>query len=252
MNYRTLSPNIGVKSVDETVCFYTETLGFNLLASVPSAEGKGLQWAMVAHGEVILMFQEIGNLKEEYPELADRPLLGALTFYVKMKNMHELYEKLKDTEYLAHDMNKTFYGADEFAIMDNNGHILTITEDKQESEAIKNYDNFFLPVESIPESVHFYADILGLEKKFEFPEQGMVAFKVGSEEPAIILKDRTKIPGALPTIWMEVEDVVSVYEKLKEKGLRFLSTPFRIKTGWAVEFSDPTGNRLGFTDYKKE
>lgn len=128
MEYQTLSPNIGVKSVDETVQFYTETLGFNLIMSVPAPTGS-LQWAMVANGGATLMFQEIGNLVEEYPQLANRPVLGTMTFYVKMKGMQTLYEKLQGTKYLAKKMHKTFYGAEEFAIFDNNGHILTVTED---------------------------------------------------------------------------------------------------------------------------
>lgn len=128
MEYQTLSPNIGVKSVDETVQFYTETLGFNLIMSVPAPTGN-LQWAMVANGGATLMFQEMGNLIEEYPQLSERPILGAMTFYVKMKGMQTLYEKLQGTTFIAKEMHKTFYGADEFAIFDNNGHILTITED---------------------------------------------------------------------------------------------------------------------------
>lgn len=251
MEYQTLSPNIGVRNVDETVQFYTETLGFNLIMSVPSPKG-GLQWAMVANGGATLMFQEMGNLIEEYPQLAERLVLGAMTFYLKMKGMQALYDKLKGTEYIAKELHKTFYGADEFAIFDNNGHILTITEDVVEPTAIKNYDNLFLPAENYKESVQFYSEVLGLEKKFEFAEQGMVAFKVGNEEPAIILKDKTKMPNIIPTIWIEVEDAKAVYEKMKANGVAFLSEPFRIRTGWAVEFNDPSGNRLGFTDYKSE
>lgn len=251
MKYQTLSPNIGVKNVDETVLFYTETLGFNLIMSVPSPKG-GLQWAMVANGGATLMFQEMGNLIEEYPQLAERPVLGAMTFYLKMKGMQALYDKLQGTEFIAKEMHKTFYGADEFAVFDNNGHILTITEDTVEPTGIKNYDNFFLPADNYQESMVFYSDVLGLEKKFEFAEQGMVAFKVGNEEPAIILKDKTKMPNTIPTIWIEVEDAKAVYEKMKTKGVTFPSEPFRIRTGWAVEFNDPSGNRLGFTDYKPE
>lgn len=55
---------------------------------------------------------------------------------------------------------------------------------------------------------------------------------------------------AEPTIWIEVEDAKAVYEQMKARGAKFLSEPFRIRTGWAVEFNDPSGNRLGFTDYK--
>lgn len=251
MEYQTLSPNIGVESVDETVQFYTETLGFNLIMSVPSQK-NGLQWAMVANGGATLMFQETGNLIEEYPQLTERSVLGAMTFYLKMKGVQALYDKFKGTKVIVKEMHKTFYGADEFAIFDNNGHILTITEDTIEPTAIKNYDNFFLPANNYQESVLFYSEVLGLEKKFEFAEQGMVAFKVGNEEPAIILKDKTKMPNTIPTIWIEVEDAKAVCGKMKAKGVVFLSEPFRIRTGWAVEFNDPSGNRLGFADYKSE
>ena len=116
---------------------------------------------------------------------------------------------------------------------------------------MKNYDNLFLPAENFEESKDFYSKILGLEIKFEFSNQGMIAFKVGNEEPAIILKDKNKFPNFKPTIWMEVDDVKEQYEKLKIKGVQFLSEPFKIRTGWAVEFIDPAGNNLGITDYKQ-
>ena len=117
---------------------------------------------------------------------------------------------------------------------------------------MKNYDNLFLPTENIEESRKFYSDVLGLPIKFDFANQGMIAFKVGNEEPAIILKDKAKFPNAKPTIWIEVENVKEIYEKLKSKGVQFISEPFKIRTGWAVEFTDPSGNQLGFADYINE
>ena len=75
---------------------------------------------------------------------------------------------------------------------------------------------------------------------------------MGDEEPAIILKDKTKFPNTKPTIWLEVDDVKQIYDELQEKGVSFLSPPFPIRTGWAIEFLDPSGNVLGFTDYKAE
>ena len=83
--------------------------------------------------------------------------------------------------------------------------------------------------------------------KFEFAVQGMIAFNVGNEEPAIILKDKKKFPNAKPTVWIEVDDVRKIYQE--NKNLNYLSEPFQIRTGWAVEFTDPSGNQLGFTDY---
>ncbi|MFT3993566.1 MAG: VOC family protein [Dysgonomonas sp.] len=114
---------------------------------------------------------------------------------------------------------------------------------------MKNYDNVFLPADDMEQSMKFFSETLGLAVKFDFSDKGMVAYKVGDEEPAIILKDRKKFPDAKPTIWFEVQDVKDMYQKLKERGVSFLSKPFKIRTGWAVEFSDPSGNRLGITDY---
>ena len=115
-----------------------------------------------------------------------------------------------------------------------------------------NYDNFFLPAENFEESKRFFAEVLKLKIKFDFSEIGMIAFSVGDEEPAIILKDKKKFLNTKPTIWIEVDDVKQIYDELQGKGVSFLSQPFPIRTGWAIEFLDPSGNVLGFTDYKAE
>lgn len=117
---------------------------------------------------------------------------------------------------------------------------------------MKNYDNFFFPSDNFEDSKKFYSEVLGLPIKFDFSQHGMIAYKVGEEEPAIIIKDKSKFPNAKPALWIEVADVQLIYPDLKKKGVTFLSEPFKIKTGWAVEFNDPSGNLLGLTDYKNE
>lgn len=112
---------------------------------------------------------------------------------------------------------------------------------------MKRYDNFLLPADDLEKGREFYGDILGLSIKFDFSSRGFLAFKVGSEEPAIILRTA----GNKPAIWFEVGDVGMAYEELKKKGVIFLSEPFEIPTGLAVEFEDPFGNLLGITDYSK-
>jgi predicted enzyme related to lactoylglutathione lyase len=116
---------------------------------------------------------------------------------------------------------------------------------------MKNYDNFFLPSNDLAEAKVFYQGLLGLPIKFDFSDMGMVAFKIGENEPAIILKDTRKFSDVKPTIWFVVDDVPEEYRRLTEKGLKFLTPPFEIHTGMAVEFEDPFGNRLGLTDYSK-
>ncbi|MGO8806937.1 MAG: VOC family protein [Candidatus Bathyarchaeia archaeon] len=114
-----------------------------------------------------------------------------------------------------------------------------------------DYDNFFLPSGDLEKGKAFYQGVLGLRLKFDFSDMGMVAFKVGENEPAIILKDTCKFSAAKPTIWFVVDNVQEEYKRLGAKGLKFLSEPFEIHTGLAVEFEDPYGNRLGITDYSK-
>lgn len=117
---------------------------------------------------------------------------------------------------------------------------------------MKDYDNFFLPANNLESAKDFYKNILGLSVKFDFSERGMVAFKVGKQEPAIIIKDTNKFQKMKPTIWFVVDNVKEKYEELKGKGIKFLSEPFQIPTGMAVEFEDPFENRLGITDYSKK
>lgn len=117
---------------------------------------------------------------------------------------------------------------------------------------MRSYDNYFFGAKDLKESRKFYLEKLGLALKFDFTDKGMVAFNVQDEEPAIILKDLKAFPEVKPTIWFVVDDVQLEYQKLKEKGVKFLSEPFEILTGMAVEFEDPSGNRLGITDYSKQ
>lgn len=125
MQYQSITANIGVKNVNETVQFYTEKLGFDLIMSNP--EEGDLIWAMVSNGHVFLMFQDNNSLKEEYPELQTTGQ-GCITFYVKIKGMTELFEQLKGSDMIVKPLATTPYGVDEFAIRDNNGYILTIAE----------------------------------------------------------------------------------------------------------------------------
>jgi predicted enzyme related to lactoylglutathione lyase len=115
---------------------------------------------------------------------------------------------------------------------------------------VKSYDNFFLPAADLGRAKDFY-ERLGLSLKFDFTDRGMVAFRVGREEPAIILKETSKFPDAKPAIWFVVDDVREEYGRLRKNGIVFLSEPFEILTGLAAEFEDPFGNRLGITDYSR-
>ncbi len=126
MKLQSLTPNLMVKNVNKTIEFYTNILGFELLQTVP--EEGNFDWGFVQSGEVKFMFQKESSIKSEYKELEDYKNGGALTFYIKVSELQKLYESIKDKTNIIKPMHKTFYGANEFAILDINNFVLTFSE----------------------------------------------------------------------------------------------------------------------------
>jgi lactoylglutathione lyase len=77
---------------------------------------------------VEIMFQARASLEEELPALKQKEIGGALTFYIEVEDVKGLYTRLRESVTIVQDMHKTFYGAEEFAIHDCNGLILTFAE----------------------------------------------------------------------------------------------------------------------------
>ena len=124
--YQSITTNIMVKNVKETIKFYEEKLGFQKVLSVPE-EGEILNFAIIAKDNIAIMFQEQNNLTEEYPTLKVENIKPTFTLFITVENVQKLYEDLKDKVEIAKELHKTFYGKDEFAIFDNNKNILTIS-----------------------------------------------------------------------------------------------------------------------------
>lgn len=124
--YETVTTNIMVKNVKETIAFYEEKLGFQKVLSVPES-GDVLNFAILVKDKISIMLQEQHNLIEEYPALNTEEIKPTFTLFITVSDVAALYEELKDKVTLAKDLHKTFYGKDEFAVFDNNGNILTIS-----------------------------------------------------------------------------------------------------------------------------
>ncbi len=123
--YESITVNIMVKSVGETIKFYEEKLGFEKVLSVPDT-GEILDFAIIRKDNISIMLQEENSLVSEYPTLKTERLTPAFTLFITVQDVRKLYDELKGKVELAKDIHKTFYGKDEFAIFDNNGNILTI------------------------------------------------------------------------------------------------------------------------------
>ncbi len=123
-----LSPNLFVKDIRATLDFY-KLLGFSLTMSVPGENEDDLVWAMVTNGKVTFMFQSFKSIGDTLPQIR-RQEGGPLLFYIKVQRIREFFESIREKTTLVHGLQKTFYGATEFSIVDINDFMLTFAEDE--------------------------------------------------------------------------------------------------------------------------
>jgi uncharacterized glyoxalase superfamily protein PhnB len=123
---QSLTPNIFVSDIRQTIAFYQQ-LGFELVMTVPE-EGDYV-WAMMTSGSVSFMFQTFDSLGNELPEIS-RQNGGSLIFYIKVENIMHFFETIKNKVAILKGLEKTFYGATEFSILDNNAYVLTFAENE--------------------------------------------------------------------------------------------------------------------------
>ncbi len=89
-----------------------------------------LVWAMMSCGNVSFMFQSFESLGSELPEIS-RQDGGSLLLYIQIKEIRQYHDRIMDKVNVIKGLEKTFYGATEFAIQDLNGYILTFAEEKK-------------------------------------------------------------------------------------------------------------------------
>jgi predicted enzyme related to lactoylglutathione lyase len=116
-------------------------------------------------------------------------------------------------------------------------------------------DNIMLAVGDLQQARTFYESTLGLSVKFAVPQAGVVGYRLGPEEPGLMIRVQSIPPSPprdTPRVWLEVKDARAAAAALRQNGARVLGEPMEILTGWAVELADPWGNVLGLTDYVKD
>ena len=122
---------------------------------------------------------------------------------------------------------------------------------------ILGVDNVLFAVGDFARAREFYGNRLGLELKFEFDEVGILGFRLGPEEPGLVVRvqpdlaERSNDPASA-RVWLEVPDARAAGAQLIEAGLEPVGEAPEIPTGWMIEFADPWGNVVGLTDYVKQ
>ena len=126
-----LTPNLMVEDVAQTLAFYRETLGFEVLTTLP--EQEPFDFAIVHRDGVELMFQSRLSLSDNVPALNGSPIGASQTFYIEVTGVRDLYESLRDKVEIVVDFHTTFYGTQEFYFRDLNGYILSFSESNSQT-----------------------------------------------------------------------------------------------------------------------
>lgn len=133
MKWNQMIPEFDVFNLDETLHFYVDLIGFKVAYDRP--EDK---FAFLELEDVQFMVQEIDkeNLKWDTGELK-YPLGVGINFQIDVKNIDEIYNRLKEDNYkIFVEMEDHYYRKDdemlgerEFLVQDPNGFVLRFAQD---------------------------------------------------------------------------------------------------------------------------
>lgn len=133
----TLTPNLMTDSVNDSIAFYRDRLGFRFIVGVPfdseemvcdDPDRASLQWAMVERDGARIMFQARASLAHDFAPLGGVPIGASATLYLELEGLDALLALAGDGVEVAVPERVTFYGMREVWIKDNNGYLLTLAE----------------------------------------------------------------------------------------------------------------------------
>lgn len=121
-----LTPNLLVASVERSLAFYVDTLGFARGMTVP--DESPFAFGSVTGGAVEIFFNEITGAVKEYPGFAGKPIGCTGTLFIEVEGINALYDRLKGRVKIVMPLETKFYGMREFAIDDPDGYVITFAE----------------------------------------------------------------------------------------------------------------------------
>ncbi len=136
MNWNQMIPEFDVFSLDESINFYVDLIGFSIVY-----ERKEDKFVFLQLENIQIMLQEI-NKKENKWETAklEYPLGRGINFQIDVTNIDKIYNKLKEGKYkIFVDIENHWYrkdniliGCREFLVQDPNGYVLRFSEDLED------------------------------------------------------------------------------------------------------------------------
>lgn len=140
MKANKLTPNFEVADIKQTVKFYQDNFGFNLIMAVPETQDRIDQlfaddmeyvYALVFKDNIELMFQRTDTFKVDVVFSKGLAIAASVSFYMEVEGIEEFYQEIKYKEINATELKTAWYGMREFYMQDINGYILGIAEKVQ-------------------------------------------------------------------------------------------------------------------------
>jgi lactoylglutathione lyase len=125
-HFKKLTPNLIVASVERSLAFYVDTLGFERGMTVPDA--SPFVFASVTSGPVEIFFNDAAAAVKEYPAFSGKPIGATGTLFIEVDGVDALHDRLKSTVKIVMPLVTQFYGMREFAIEDPDGYVITFAE----------------------------------------------------------------------------------------------------------------------------
>jgi uncharacterized glyoxalase superfamily protein PhnB len=119
------TPVLFVQEVEPCVRFWTDRLGFQKTGEVP--DGDKLAFAMLAKGNVELMYQSYASAEKDAPAMAAIARKGPTFLYIEVDDLEAVKAAIKGAEVVMPERT-TFYGAREIGIKDPGGHYITFAQ----------------------------------------------------------------------------------------------------------------------------
>jgi len=127
MKLQELTPNLVVRDVAASMEFYCGVLGFERGQTVP--ERAPFVFGIVTQGAAEIFFNDQKAVAADHPALGQRPVGGALTLYIEVQDIEELFRNVQQRGVkITMPMKEQFYGMKEFGMEDPEGWEITFAE----------------------------------------------------------------------------------------------------------------------------
>jgi len=125
-HFKKITPNLLVASVERSLAFYVDTLGFARGMTVP--DRSPFVFASVTSDPVEIFLNDAATAVKEYPAFAGKPLGATGTLYIEVEGVDALHDRIKSTVKIVMPIATQFYGMREFAIEDPDGYVITFAQ----------------------------------------------------------------------------------------------------------------------------